>query len=152
MIEISEELRIARPAQEVWATLADFGGISRWAPNVDHSCLTTYQIDGLGAVRRIQSGRNTLLETIIAWEPDERLSYFIDGLPPVVRSVRNTWTLEAVGGATKVTLASVIDAGPRPPQQLIAKGVGRALAKASRQMLQGLDSHLGQTKLERTPQ
>ena len=142
MAEVVEQSIIARPADEVWAVLADFGGISRWAPNVDHSCLTTEQDEGEGAVRRVQVGRNALLERVVAWEPGRRLAYTIGGLPPFVRSVTNTWELAASGASTTVTLTSRIDAGPRPPQQLIARVLGRVLARTSRQMLAGLTTDL----------
>jgi len=136
---VVETLSIARPPAEVWAALADFGAISRWAPNVDHSCLTTTVVDGVGATRRIQTGRATVLETVTEWEPERRLAYSISGLPAVIRSVTNTWRLDDRGDTTRVTLTSTIDAGPRPPQQVVARIVGRVLGKASRQMLAGLD-------------
>jgi len=41
-----------------------------------------------------------------------------------------------------VTLATRIDAGPRPPQKVIAKAVGRKMAKAAEQMLSGLAAAL----------
>ncbi|NNE12873.1 MAG: SRPBCC family protein [Ilumatobacter sp.] len=142
MVEVVEESRIARPADAVWATLADFDGIARWAPNVDHSSLTTAQAEGVGAVRRVQVGRNALLERVTGWEPGQQLAYQIDGLPPVVRSVTNTWELTSTGDDTSVSLTTRIDAGSRPPQQLVARVVGRAMAKASRQMLAGLQHHV----------
>ncbi len=144
MAEITKETHIARPPDEVWAVLADFAGISTWAPNVDHSCLTTAQTEGIGAVRRIQAGRNVVLERIVEWETGERLGYAITGLPPVIKSVTNTWTLtgDPAGAGTQVALTSRINAGPRPPQQLVARGVGQVLAKASVQMLDGLAAHV----------
>ena len=142
MAEIVEETRIGRPPDDVWATLADFGNIARWAPNVDHSCLTTEQPDGAGAARRVQVGRNVLLERVIVWEPGHTLSYELLGLPPIVRSATNTWVLDGAGDSTVVTLTSRIDTGARPPQQLVARIVGRILGKASREMLDGLTNHL----------
>ena len=142
MADVAESLTIAQPAADIWAVLADFDGIARWAPNVDHSCLTTERAEGVGAVRRIQTGRNTLLEIVTQWEPERRLAYTISGLPPVIRSVTNTWKLDDRGGSTTVTLTSSVDAGPRPPQQVVARIVGRVLAKVSRQMLDGLEQHL----------
>ena len=138
----AETLTITAPAEEVWAVLADFGRISVWAPNVDHSCLMSHQTDGVGTVRRIQTGRTTVVERVIEWEAGERLSYTIEGLPPVIRSVTNTWTLAEAFGATTVTLTSEIDTGPKPPQKAIARGLARTLGKASVQMLGGLNGHL----------
>lgn len=142
MAEVVETTSIARSTEDVWAALANFGRICQWAPNVDHSCLATERSDGVGMTRRLQVGRNALLERVIEWEPGERLAYQIEGLPPIVRSVTNTWRLDGAGSSTTVMLTSAIDAGPRPPQQLIARSVGRGLAKASRQMLSGLKADL----------
>ncbi len=142
MVEVVETLHIRQPASAVWALLADFSAISEWAPNVDHSCLTTSTKDGVGATRRIQTGRNTLLETVTDWEPERCLAYSITGLPPAVRSLTNTWRLADLGETTEVTLTSSVDTGPRPPQKAAARVVGRVLAKVSRQMLEGLDCHL----------
>ena len=138
MADIEESATIAASSDRVWVVLSDFGAIASWASNVDHSCLTTARREGVGAVRRVQVGRNALLEEVVEWEPGERLAYSIEGLPSVVRSVVNTWTLVADGDSTTVTLTSRIDAGPRPPQQLVARAIGKGLAKASRQMLDGL--------------
>ena len=124
--------------EEVWALLGDFANISGWAPNVDHSSLMTEQSEGVGATRRIQTGGTTVLETVETWEDGVELSYRISGLPPVIKSVTNTWRLGASGGKTLVVLTTEIDTGPRPPQRLVAKAIGRKLSEASDQMIAGL--------------
>lgn len=143
MAVISEHVRIERPAAVIWAALADFGSISRWAAPVEHSCLVTDQQEGIGTERRVQIGRNALIERVIEWESDQRLGYAIEGLP-VVQSAMNSWTLDDSAGATTVTLTSTAEVGPRPPQQLVARVVGRILARASRELLAGLKAHLEQ--------
>ena len=140
MVEIVEQSEVARPPDLVWEVLADFGAISRWAPNVNHSCLTTDQKTGVGATRRVQVGRNALLESVVGWEPGHQLAYTIEGLPPVLRSVTNEWEIGGSARSTRVTLTSHIDAGVRPPQELVARIVGLVMARASRQMLAGLKS------------
>ena len=142
MAEIAETTSIARSPDHVWVALADFGGIGRWAPNVDHSCLTTERCEGVGTTRRVQVGRNALLERVVEWEPGHRLAYAIEGMPPVVRSVTNTWNLDGSDGSTTVTLTTRIETGPRPPQQAVARVLGRVMAKASREMLTGLKTSL----------
>ena len=132
---------IAAPIEAVWDVLSDFASISAWAPNVDHSCLMSEQTEGVGTVRRIQTGRTTILETVEHWEPGAALSYRITGLPPVIRVVTNTWRLGASGDSTLIVLSTTIDAGPRPPQQVIARVAGRRLAAASEQMIAGLTDH-----------
>ena len=142
MSDTTATLRVPVPAAEVWAVLADFGGIVRWAPIVDHSCLLSAQREGVDTVRRIQSGRRTLVERVVEWIDGERLSYVVEGLPSPVRSLRNTWQLDDGDGMTEVTLTSSVDVGQRPPQKLVAQVLTRPLSRASHQMLQGLDDHL----------
>ena len=141
MIEIERARTIARPPEAVWDALADFGALSSWAPRIDHSSLLGAESEplGPGVVRRVQTGRTTLLESIVDCEAPALLSYDISGLPPIVRAARNTWRLTAEGGGrTRATLASTVDCGPRPPQQLMARLVGRRMAKESDSMLAGL--------------
>ncbi len=147
MIEVVRERRIAAPRSEIWAELAEFDTISRWAPNVDHSCLLAERpdpddmtVDLTGIARRVQSGRFVLVERITTWEPQTRLAYEITGLPPVLRRVVNEWRLTApdTPNSTYVALVTQVDCGPRPPQQLIARAAGRSLARASDKMLDGL--------------
>jgi hypothetical protein len=118
--------------------LSDFGAISGWAANVDHSCLMSEQTEGAGTARRIQTGRTALVERVVAWEPPSTLSYAFEGLPPVVQSAANTWHVYGTEDGSRVSLTSRVDAGPRPPQKLVAKAVGRKLAQASDVMLAGL--------------
>ena len=129
---------VAASPAEVWAVLSDFAGISSWAPNVDHSCLLSDQLAGVGAVRRIQTGRVTVVERVVDWAEVDRLAYRIEGLPPAIKSVINAWELEPDGDGCRVTLTTSVDVGPRPPQQLVARGIGRRLAGVSDQMLDGL--------------
>lgn len=142
MIEISRQCVISAPPNAVWAVLADFESISTWAGFVDHSSLMTDQTDGVGMARRIQIGRTTIVETVTNWEPGVTLSYAISGLPSVIKSVTNTWRLAGLGDSTMVLLTSQVDAGPRPPQRVIAKVVARKLAKSSDIMLAGLGHHI----------
>lgn len=145
MTETTTTLEIPVAAADVWETLADFGEIVRWAPNVDHSCLLSSQTSGVGTVRRIQAGRRTLVERVVEWVPCERLGYVIEGLPGVVRSLQSSWHLDERGSRTVVSLTSRIDAGSRPPQKLVAKALARQFSKVSLQMLDGLDEHLRKT-------
>ncbi len=135
----------------VWDVLADFDQLAVWADNADHTCwLDDPRDDGemVGRARRVQAGRVVLVERITVWEPPVRLAYDLGGLPSVVKSAVNEWQL-AVDPAdtdrTIVTLASHVDCGQRPPQQLIARIVGRRLAHASDVMLTGLAEHLAAT-------
>ena len=141
-VERCEQIVIERPAAAVWAALADFGSIAGWASNVDHSCLLSEQVEGVGAVRRVQAARATLVETLVTWEPERTLAYTIAGLPPALGTITNTWKLDPMGRQTSVSLTTSIDAGKAPPKRLLAKGLLRPLGSASVQMLRGLKSHV----------
>ena len=133
---------IAAKKAKVWAALADFPAIVTWAPNVDHSTATTTAHNGIGAVRRVQAGRITLLETIVDWQPEERLAYTLDGLPRIAGSIVTTWTLAANGDNTDVTITSAIHPRPNPIGRIVARALGRQLQKAANQMLDGLAAHV----------
>jgi uncharacterized protein YndB with AHSA1/START domain len=130
--------RIAAPRAKVWAVLADFPAISTWAPNVDHSSATTEARSGIGAVRRVQTGRITLLETIVDWQPPELLSYTLDGLPPIAGSIVTTWTLEDKDGATLTTINTTVFSRPNPISRFIGRALSRQLGRAAKQMLGGV--------------
>lgn len=142
MTTVTRTALVAASADQVWAVLAEFESISAWAGFVDHSSLLTDQTEGVGMTRRIQTGRTTVVETVSAWEPGVSLAYEISGLPPVIKSVTNTWQLEASGDDTMASITTKVDAGSRPPQRAIAKGVARRLAKSSDEMLDGLTTYL----------
>ena len=54
----------------------------------------------MGMTRRIQSGRTTLVERVVTWDPAGTLAYEIEGLPKVIRPVRNEWHLDPDGTST----------------------------------------------------
>lgn len=142
MAETTRSLEIAAPTGAVWAVLADFGSISAWAPNVDHSSLMSDQQAGVGAIRRIQAGRMTVVERVVEWDDGAALGYRIEGLPPAIKQVTNTWRLDATATGTAASLTTVVDVGPRPPQQLAARGIAKRLGGVSDQMLGGLRDHV----------
>ncbi len=142
MIEATRSRRVDAGTDEVWATLADFGSLAAWASNVDHSCLLSDQTAGIGAVRRVQLGRTTLVERITEWDEPTVLAYAIEGLPPILGSVVNRWRIQPAGGGALVAVTSEIESGPRPPQRLVARAAARRLSSASEDMLAGLERHL----------
>jgi carbon monoxide dehydrogenase subunit G len=135
---ITRSVRVAATAADVWTTLSALDRISDWADNVDHSTMTTEQIEGVGAARRVQAGRLALIETVTVWEPGHALAYTIDGLPPLVRSVTNRWRLDGVVGGTLVSLTTAIDPGASVKGRIGSRILAAALTRASKQMLAGL--------------
>lgn len=142
MTQVARRRTVHADIDRIWTVLADFGSISTWAPNVEHSSLTTRAGQGVGATRRVQVGRNALLERVTVWEPGRTLAYEITGLPKAVRSVENRWTLARYDDATEVTLTSTVVVGSRPPQRIVERIVARVLAKAADQLVAGLATHV----------
>lgn len=138
---VVRSLDIAAPIASVWSVLAAFDELAHWAPDVDHSCglqRPGAEPGGVGAARRVQIGRTTLVETVTEWSPGHRLAYDIGGLPPVLRGVSNTWDLEDTGQGTAVVLTTAVDAGPKPPRRAVARIVAARLGRSSDSLLRGL--------------
>lgn len=127
----------------VWEQLADFGAIDRWAAFVEHASLLRSGPLEPGLTRRIQMGRTVVLERLVEVDPPRALEYAIEGLPARIASVRNRWMVEADEAAgSRVSIATTVTIGPRPPQQLAERVLGRILARRSDEMLAGLAHHL----------
>jgi carbon monoxide dehydrogenase subunit G len=126
------------PPDAVWSVLADFGALATWVPMIQHSCLLSEQRGDVGAVRRVQIARQTLVERVTTWDPPGELSYAIEGLPPIVGVARTTWQLTPAGDGTRVVLTTEIDTGLNPARALVAKKVLQRMAMASELMLAGL--------------
>ncbi len=144
MADIDRTRTIAAAPQEVWDVLADFGAISTWVDRIDHSSILVHGADGdrIGTTRRVQMGRNTLVERIVEFDPPHTLAYDIDGLPQRLRRVTNRWTLRPSGESTVVTLTSTIEIGSGRIQQLAEHVVCRVIARESDGLLAGLAKRL----------
>ncbi|BBZ51977.1 SRPBCC family protein [Mycobacterium heidelbergense] len=145
MADIHRTRTIAAGVGEIWGVLADFGSLSSWAGNVDHSCILSSGPDGgpVGTARRVQVKRDAFVERITEFDPPRALAYDIEGLPRRLRRVANRWTLEpAAGASTVVTVTSTAEIGPRPVQKLAEGVLCRFLARQSDAMLAGLANRL----------
>lgn len=142
--EISRTRTVTAPPEAVWEVLADFGDISSWAGNVDHSCLLQHGPGGagVGTTRRVQVHRDALVERIIEFSPPAVLAYEIEGLPRRLGRVVNRWTLAPAGAGTAVTLTSAVRAGGNPLARMTGRAVCRMMAKQSEEMLAGLAARL----------
>jgi uncharacterized protein YndB with AHSA1/START domain len=145
--DISRSRTITAPPQAIWEVLADFGSLSSWADNVDHSCILNQgaQDRSIGTTRRVQIGRNTLVERIAEFDPTAALAYDIEGLPRRLRTVINRWTLRPAGAATEVTLTSRVEIGRNPVARAAEWAICRGMAKESDSMLAGLARRMENT-------
>ena len=145
MADIHRTRSIAASAQKIWEVLADFGALSSWADNADHSCILFRGADGgpVGTARRVQIKREALVEQITEFDPPRALSYDIEGLPTALRRVTNRWTVTPTDGESSVvTLTSTVEIGPHSPQRLAEHVFCRFLARESGSMLAGLANRL----------
>ncbi len=140
MTVASASATVAVPQREAWALLADFGAVAMWASVIDHSRLLSDPPAGLGAVRRVQLGRQALLETATVWKPDRRLAYRISGLPPILAHVVTSWDLEVTSDrACTVTVSTEIGQGtPR----LVARLALIRISRVNRSLLSDLERRL----------
>ncbi len=134
---------ISAQPQAIWDVLADFGELSSWADGIDHSSVLHAHPDGVGTSRRVQVGRNALVETITVFEPASTLAYDIEGLPRWLGALENRWTLRPTGAVTEVTVTSTIEKGSGPLSRLVERIVGVVMARQSDAMLAGLARRVG---------
>jgi Polyketide cyclase / dehydrase and lipid transport len=141
--DIDRSRTIAADPQAVWDVLADFGSISSWADNIDHSCILNQGSKPIGTTRRVQIGRNALVETITEFDATWALAYDVAGLPKRVRRFNNRWSLRrVVNGKTVVTLTSTVEIGSGPMRKLAERAVCRVQVRQSDIMLAGLANRL----------
>ena len=143
----SERTRViaAAPA-DVWAVLADFGAVSSWIESADHSCILVQQAQPVDTSRRVQMGRNTLVETITEFDPPRHIAYDVTGLPALVRRMNTAWTLRGLNdGRTHVTLVATIEIGSDPVRRLaervMCRGVARQYAAILDDLAHRMENH-----------
>lgn len=149
MARIDRTRTITAAPQEVWEVLADFGALSTWVDRVDHSSILVHGPDGgpVGTERRVQMGRNTLVERIVEFDPPHTLAYDIEGLPKQLRRVNNRWTLRPQGASTVVTLTSTVEIGSGRVQQLAERVMCRVMTRESDGLLAGLAQRLEKSRV-----
>jgi len=143
--QISRSRTVAAAPQAVWEVLADFGAISSWADDVDHSCLLEHGPEGpgIGTSRRVQIGRDALVERITEFDQPAVLAYTIEGLPRRLGRVANRWVLAPTRtGGTRIILTSTVDIGANPVAGLAERAVCRFMSKQSDAMLAGLATRM----------
>ncbi len=89
---------IAKPADEVWALVGEFGGLDTWMAGVD-SCTVE------GDVRTIETMGMTLTEQLVGRDADARsITYSIVGEgAPVAKHEATITVLETGAGTSEVT-------------------------------------------------
>jgi uncharacterized protein YndB with AHSA1/START domain len=92
----------ATPA-ELWPLLEDVTRFTEWGmwQEADYQREGTTSPHGVGAIRRVRSGRTVSIEEVVEVEPEHRVSYrLLSGIP--VRDYLATVELTPVAGGTEV--------------------------------------------------
>jgi uncharacterized protein YndB with AHSA1/START domain len=96
--EIDVRASSTAPPDRAFALLADARSWPRWAP-FDES--TVEEGEGVGELRRFQTGRRTTRERVTALEPPHRFAYeLVSGIP--IRDYRAEVALTPANGGTEI--------------------------------------------------
>ncbi len=149
MADIARTRTIAATPHDVWNVLADFGAISTWVDRIDHSSILVHGATGLsiGTTRRIQIGRNTVIERIVDLDPPHTVAYAVEGLPRMLGNITNRWSLRPDAESTAVTLTSTIEIGSRRIQQIAERVMCRGIARESDSLLAGLAQRMEKSRV-----
>lgn len=110
---VTASTRTSASPDTVWALLDDVPGWSAWGDWDSAEVVSPAGPDGLGAVRRLRSGRTAVVERVVASEPSRLTRYeLVSGLP--VRDYRASVELvgEPDGGTTITWSASFRGSAP----------------------------------------
>ena len=142
MSKLTKEVTINAPKEKVWEVLADFGGVARWAPTINHAVTTSEASSGVGCERECDvAGFGKVKERIVEWEEGNYYTYEIDGVGPM-KYVRTTWSVTAVGGGSVVTLSINVRMKFGPLGALLVPVARIAMRKQARLSLAGLKYHV----------
>jgi len=106
MSQLTRQVKINAPKEKTWEVLADWGAVSKWAPTITESHITTDAKRGVGAIRSCDHTQmGNIEEEVVAWEEGTSLSYdVIKGLPMPMKSLNNIWSVSGEGADSIVTL------------------------------------------------
>jgi len=91
-VRVTQE--IARPPDEVWRQVGDFGGVIAWVDGIT-ACAVTGQ--GIGAVRLITRNGRQVRERLVAWDPHSHVLAYELVPPHVLPACDIRSTLELSG-------------------------------------------------------
>lgn len=102
MNKVEAQIVINAPVQRVWEVLADFGGVSRWAPSVTKSYSTSKNNGGPEASRHCDiAGFGSVEEDITEWNEGRDFTYVATGVGPISEGY-STWAVKPQGDKTLV--------------------------------------------------
>ena len=144
MAKLVRQVAINASKEKVWEVLADFSGVANWAPTILESRSTTEVNGGVGAERTCKHEKmGNIEERIVAWEDGRSLSYDVfKGLPFPMKSLNNTWTVNAAGDNAIVSVEMEFRMGLGPLGVLPALMARLPMRKEMQVSLAGLKQYV----------
>lgn len=145
MSQITKRIEINASAEQVWNVLADFGNVEKWAPTVVESHCSGDTQRGIGAKRMLTTSTGEVTEEVIVeWNEGCSFTFEIpNGLASVIKTLRETWSVEPSPQGTEVIVTMDYDMKDGIISFLLdALAVGRVLKKMLAQNLAGLKHHV----------
>ncbi len=147
MTTFKNETHINATPAEVWAVLADFGGIHVFNPGVTESYSLTKKNSGVGAERQCNlGGPDTFIrERIVDWTEGKQftLEIYEGKKTPPFKNAFTTFTVEPDNGGAKVTAELRYGMKGGPIGWLLDRAaVRRNLGPAMTSILAGLKRHV----------
>lgn len=105
MRTLTEQVNINAPSHAVWIALADFGGVSNWAPYMKESHLIGKLESGVGTRRSMRHAWGFRFEELVTdWDDDRGFAFDVFKAPFPMNDVHETWVTGRDNGfATVVT-------------------------------------------------
>jgi len=100
---LEERVEIKAPAHLVWDVLADFGGVSDWAPYMRRSELIGEQRSGVGMRRGMRHAWGFRFEEVVTqWHDGKGFAFDVLKAPFPMRDVKEVWVLAPENSHTAV--------------------------------------------------
>ena len=91
---LEERVEIKAPAELVWSVLADFGGVSEWAPYMRTSHLIGEQESGIGMRRGMRHAWGFRFEEVVTqWHASKGFAFDVLKAPFPMKNVKEVWVL-----------------------------------------------------------
>ncbi len=126
MVSVRREIRIARPAEEVWAVVGDAARLHEWFPGVE-SCT----VEGDRRVIVLATGIPMPERIVTCDNVLRRFQYRIEA--PLFTEHQGTIDVHDLGDGTSLVVYST-DAAPRTMAIVVGGGTGGALVELKRQL------------------
>ena len=101
---LTERIEIEASQQAVWETLADFGGVSDWAPYMKSSHLIGVATSGVGTRRGMRHAWGFRFEeSVTKWNDGEGYSFDVFRAPYPMKDVKESWVAGRENGLATVS-------------------------------------------------